>query len=290
MINRKEVLSEIERLGSISTMVQAYEEIAAMRMRKIRDSVLQTRDFLTGITEVFREVQASYKKEVERLMHKKRIKDPSKMSFIQRNGKTITIFISANTGLYGDIVKKTFYMFLDEIKKEKTDIAIVGRLGKSLFDEAMPNKSVQFFESPDGFVDREAVKKVAEFLVQYEKIIVYYGQFENVVNQVPTRAVISDTELAASNTEKGEELRYLFEPSLERIMEFFESEIFASIFEQTMHESHLAKFASRMVTLDKALENIKQELKKVQFQKRVIHHRSVNKKQLDAISGMSLWS
>ena len=43
--------------------------------------------------------------------------------------------------------------------------------------------------------------------------------------------------------EKGvSEIKYFFEPSLEKVISFFEKEIIAAIFEQEVYESLLAKF------------------------------------------------
>lgn len=288
MINKRDVLSEIERLTGIKTLVEAYEEIAATRMRRIRNSVLQSRGFLEGLTQVYKEVQTSYKNEIERLMKKKKVKDKSKLFAIApKNGKTVSVFISANTGLYGDIIKRTFFLFLENIKRQANDITIIGKLGRTLFEEALPKTPYAYFDFPDSFIDKENLGKITKHLVAYEKIVVFYGQFQNVVNQNPTIANISDTELGEQEGEA--KIKYLFEPSLEKIMIFFETEIFASIFEQTVHESQLAKFASRMITLDGTIENIKEILKGIEFQKRLISHRTMNRKQLESLSGISLW-
>ena len=70
MIGKKYIQNELERLESIKTMVESYEEITATRMRRIRDSVLNTRQFLDGVNSIFSEVQRSYKWEVEALIKK----------------------------------------------------------------------------------------------------------------------------------------------------------------------------------------------------------------------------
>ena len=73
-------------------------------------------------------------------------------------------------------------------------------------------------------------------------------------------------------------------------MKFFEAQIFASLFDQTVFESQLAKFASRMTSLELRVENIKDILKDVAFEKEKIRHRIINKKQLETFSSMALWN
>ena len=76
----------------------------------------------------------------------------------------------------------------------------------------------------------------------------------------------------------------------DKIMKFFEAQIFASLFEQTVFESQLAKFASRMTSLELRVENIKDVLKDVALEKEKVRHRIINKKQLETFSSMALWS
>lgn len=278
MTSKKQVLSEIEYSLGLKTILQTYQKIAASRMQQVRNSVLVNRDFLLGINTIFQQVKSSYKINV------------AKVSFLKRNGKTLFIFISANTGLYGDIIRRTFDLFVRELKKanrDVTDVVIIGRLGLKLFQEEFPKKPFAYFDLPDNKIDQEALKKIIPYITQYEKALVFYEQFLDIVNYQPIITSISGDKLPWEKTDS--KVKYLFEPSLEKIMAFFEKETHASIFEQTVYESQLAKFASRMVTLDKATENIERGLKQEMLQKERIRHQELNKKQNERLSGMSLW-
>ncbi|OGH22091.1 MAG: hypothetical protein A3F31_00095 [Candidatus Levybacteria bacterium RIFCSPHIGHO2_12_FULL_38_12] len=290
----RELQSEIDQLGSLKDIVVAYEEIAASYMRRIRNNVVQKRDFLQGLITIFQQVKGSYKKEVEELMQlKTKNKKPSPVianevkQSQRKNGKTVLVLISANTGLYGSIVKQTYQLFLEEAKKETSDIVIIGRLGNSLFKNEKVKTAVQYFDFPDNTVDPEALQKIVEYLLVYDKIIAYYGQFQNVVSQKAVATGISGD--VPEQDENQPVVKYLFEPSLETILNFFENEIIASIFEQTVSESQLAKFASRMITLDSASENIQTNIKRTSFLQQKLKHRLLNTKQLNTLSGMSLW-
>ena len=112
MITKKQVNSEIDYLITLRSILESYEEIAASKMARIRSSVLASRDFLLEINTVFQEVKSSYKEEIEKLMKRKKIKNPKELTFLNRNGKTLYLLISANTGLYGDLIKKTYHLFI----------------------------------------------------------------------------------------------------------------------------------------------------------------------------------
>lgn len=283
MTSKKQIATEVEYVLSLKSIMQTYEEIAAVRMQRLRSKVLESRDFLLEINNIFHEVKSSYKKQVEALMKKKKLKD------LPRNGGTLLVFLSANTGLYGDIIRKTFNLFIQYLKKEKAQAAIIGKLGLELFEEEFGfAEPVTYFDLPDNVIDLKQLQKIASFLITHEKIIVFYEQFQNILSQKPIITNISGDILVPQ--EKTQEIKYFFEPSLEKILGFFEKEIITSIFDQIVFESQLAKFASRMVTLDKATENTKNRLKQLLFQEERIKHQTINKKQMETLASQSLWS
>ncbi len=286
MTTKKEVAIEIDYLLSIKDIMETYEEISALRMQHIRSSVLQSRDFLLEINSIFQQVKASYKNE---LLKKKKIKDKNSLSFINNNGKTLLVLLCANTGLYGDIIRRTFELFAEVYKKEQNDVCIIGKVGLQFFQEQFGKADPPtYFELPDDKLDQESLKKITDHLIQYEKIVVFYGQFQTVISQKPVMVSISGDRLASEEPAQPE-IKYFFEPYLEKIMEFFEKEILASIFEQTLYESQLAKFASRMVSLNAASDNTKTKLKKMIFEKEKIKHRIMNKKQTGVFASRLLW-
>src|SRR3990172_13023320 len=116
MVTKKVLENEIENLIGLSDMVLAYEEIAASRIKDSRSSVLINRGYISEIREIFEEVISSYKRQVKALMRAKKIKNPDEFSFINKNGKALYVLISANTGLYGGLIKRTFDLFIQNSK------------------------------------------------------------------------------------------------------------------------------------------------------------------------------
>lgn len=287
MITKKEALAKKEFLLTLRTIMETYEEIAASRMQNIRNSVLQSRTFVLEVNSIFQEVKSSYKKNLVALMRKKKIKDPLKLSLINRNGKTLFVLLSSNTGLYGDIIQRTFSLFSEQFRQEKADAAIIGRVGYQQFSQEFTKVPFTYFDLPDNKIDSQALAEIISFLIQYDKIVVFYGQFKNVVLQEPLMLNISGDLLPS--TEQNTQIKYFFEPSLEKILEFFEKEIFSSIFQQIVLEAQLAKFAARMVALDEATGNIRNKLKETIFQQERIRHQGRNKKQIEALASISLW-
>ena len=288
MISKKELESEIINLEGLNGMVQAYEEIAATRIMHSREKVLTNRNFVEEIGKIFTIVVASYKKQIDTLMKKEKANQLKDISFIHKNNKTLYLLISANTGLYGNLVRKTFDLFIENSKKSNTDIAIIGKVGLGMWKQEKLNRNYYYFDFPDQSVNENQLNTILDFIISYEKIVIFYGKFQNLVTQNATYADISGNTYQTSQ-ESEINVKYLFEPSFEKILEFFEKQIFASIFEQTMRESQLAKIASRLTSLDTASDNIIKELEKVINQKNITTHRHANKKQLETFSSRVLW-
>lgn len=289
MISNLEIENEIEDLESLQVLVETYQEIAAIRMRRVKDSVLKNREFLSGLNSIYQQVKASYRKEVKELLRKKRKGKPKNaQGIVKRNGKTVSVLLLANTMLYGGILRQTFRRFIEGIKNSKTDVVIVGKVGLQFYKEAGLTNQYKYFDLSDSGGDEKAMWEIIKHIVQYEKVMVYHGRFENMLTQNAVVDSISG-DISEESTSTADNVRCIFEPTLEEVLEFFETEILGSIFEQTVLESNLSKFASRMISLDSATVSIKDSLEDALFNRQRIKHYDFNRKQLGALSGMSLW-
>jgi len=286
----RSIEKDIGELNTLQLVARAYTEIAASRMRKTRNSVLLNREFVTSLDDVFADVRANYAQEVMKLAIKRRGQEG--ITFLAHNGRTVAVLLSANTGLYGDIIERTFRMFLEDVRKTpgEIEVALVGKLALALFESAMPKHPYTFFELPDTNITPQSLSQIIGHIVQYEEIRVYYPTFQSAIRQLPSKYIISaETPLSELQEQGGRKTKYLFEPSLRDILIFFETEIFASLMDQAIREAQLAKYAARIMTLDRSGENIKKSLKGLRLDKLKVEHRIKNRKQLEAISSINLW-
>lgn len=269
---------EVEYLISFGKIVNAYEEIAARRMQKIRKNVLQNRDFLAGLNQIFQIVKISYQKQVA--THKTK-------TTRAKNGQTIRVLLTANAGLYGDIAQRTFQLFRQEWQPAKEEALVIGQMGKNLIDQTGLAGKISYFDFPDNQFDPEAAQKLAARLLPYETVVVYHGSFKNILMQEITALNITGETPPPPPVIPRK--RLIFEPSLEEVLTFFETEIFASLLFQSLYEGLLAKFSCRMATLTEAGEKIKKATRLALLQKEKERHRLVNKKQLGMLSSRFLW-
>jgi len=285
MWDERKIKEEISELSSLQDLVRSYEEIASIRMKKTRDSVLKNRRFLKEIRVIFEEVRASYARQVKALASKRGKGRNQNVTFLSHNGKTVAVLLSANTGLYGDIIPRTFQKFMEEVKLGISEVTIVGKYGLFLLNSVAPNVPFTFFELPDFAFSRGEVDAIVRHIVQYEEIHVYFGEFQSVIKQEPNEFSIS-AEISLEKKGTENKISYIFEPSLEEILKFFETAIFASLFDQTISEGQLAKFASRFMAMEKSDENIRKSLSNLQIEKLRVSHSTLARKQLNSQIGV----
>lgn len=288
----KNILTQIEDLTGIKDIVGASEEIASMKMRSIRGQVLESRELNDELTEIYREVTMSYRNQIMTVMeqknHPRHDKDITG-SMKKGNGKSAVVFLSANSGFFSKILEKTYREFVTYLQAhENVTPIIIGAFGKKLFTEEFPNREFIFYIFSEKDNNTESLDQVTKELVDYDNVIIYYPRFESLASQTVAALDVSGKK-DSKNNEQFTDVHYLFEPSLEKILAFFEGEIFAGIIHQTVTESELARYASRITTLDIARENIDLKLKTINLQKRFATHRLMNKKQTEAMMGVSLW-
>lgn len=277
MINFREIESEIEHLHSVQIVVETYETISAYYIRRIRNSVLQNRAFHDGLNSIFHEI-----KKAEGGLN------AFSPPLLKNNSKTVFVLLTANSGFYGDIVSKTVSLFLERWNRLPVDVAVVGKTGKVLMAEISPRIKYTYFDFPDLKVDMDQLRSITKFISAYGKVTVFHGSFQSFLIQQPVASEISGRELLSAPSAEPAE-KYLFEPTLEKVVMFFETEISASLFEQTFHESRLAKLTSRLVLLDRASVKITEAFRKTSFRSQQLRHQIFNRKQLNAMSGVSLW-
>lgn len=291
MLNQQTLTEEIKNFESLHGIIDTYKIVAATTMRRIRNSVLQNRFFHLGLNGLLQEVRHAYQQKMNKLDNAKKVKPAENLPLIKKhNGKTILVLLSANTGLYGGIIYQTFLLFLQEARQNPNyDLVIIGKVGESFFKKTEPDRPYIYFDFSDAETSIVSLRYLTGRLSDYERVVVFYGAFKNIMIQQPSSFDISASGKNLPVEEAAAGPSYLFEPSLEAVAVFFETEIFASLLEQLFHESRLGKTSSRLVSLDRSSVNIEKAFKDMRIEQSKLRHRLYNRRQLDALSGVSLW-
>lgn len=319
MLNRQTVEQEETLIQTIQNFAQAYEEISVVRMQRVRGAVLVTRQFIAELSEIFGNVKKSYRLAMEEknqkhtgsfftlgagFMGHKQFKSDTTQ---EKTNATVNIFLSAKGSLQGDIIKRSFNFFMHSIAGDpNSDIIIIGRQGKQLFEQTAPGRKFTYFEMPDSNITIENLRPLMLTVLKYNRTNFYYGQFDNMIKQSPTMTNVTGMvdEQAENTLNQGNNLsavsqdkhyktqignRYIFEPSVEKIIEFFTTEVFNSFVIQAFHEGELARLASRINSMEQALSNVDRQKGGLRARQHQLKRRLASKKQVDSLAGINLW-
>lgn len=265
----------------IKGLIEVYEEIAAGKMQKIRKAVVNAEEYFDGLAALSDEVALDLS------------------AFYKGKNKQAAVFLSAETGLYGDLIDKIMVAFVNFIKKESLDAYVVGKLGASLMGSYAPE--VKFteidFSGDQENVAKEDLMALIGKLSIYSKIYIFHGRFESIARQGSFNSVISgpdiqkyggvsDLPVGRQDKKEIEKRRFvnIYEPNADIISEKFGKEISVSIIDQSIRENQLAKYAARLMHLDSALDNVTKRLDNLSMSKKRMRKKIEAKKQIERIA------
>lgn len=289
MSSSRQLSIETRLVEAMGDLVQTYEQIYVSKIQQVRDNVVGTRHFIEGLSTVYKELKLAYGQEIL-LREKKHLADVNPLAL---HGEVV-VLITTNKRLSGDINQKVFSYFMDYIANKDVKLMIVGQIGKELYQQRGGKKEYMFFSLPEDDLSIVDLQAAVEYLLHYDKVTVFHGRYKNLMIQQESKSSLTgeyDNVGAGLPTEevRKEIRKFLFEPGPREILEFFQKHIFGSLFQQTTQEANLAQMGSRIVAMEAATGNIQQRLKSLASAKRKLVKRKKNKKQLQALSGMSFW-
>ena len=279
----KKIKENLKALSNIETITRAYQEIANLRMNEIRQTVLSNREFIEELSRVYTLAKKAYPALLK--MGGGAMKKGE--SFIKRSRGKVAVFLSGNKPFYGTLILDIWQEIQRDLKEKGGDLVVVGKTGKYFAETSGWGMKMFYFELDDEKPERERVKEIIEFLENYEEIIIFHGRFHTVLSQKVVQTNISGITL---EKELGEVKSYLFEPPLEAILEFFETELMSAFFNQTLLEHRLSRYATRMVAMYQATENAEKIREKLETEQKKLERQLLNKKQIEVFSGFQLWT
>ena len=286
-----EIENELNIANNVASLSLAYEEIAVMKMQRIRDEVLNNRAYVEKLYDVFKDVSIQYY-----IAHNRKRKDLDQdlanYSTLAKNGKTLFVLLTPNTKLSGNLTNLVAIDFVDKYKakKRKPDCLIVGKLGKMLLNKYMrvDTATFKFYELPSG-KNMKLLIEITQILRQYSRVVVFYGKFKNLLNRASDITDISGLP-EQSEVEEGKKTYYIFEPDVKSVLNFFESQIFGVIFKQKIAESKLGTLGSRISAMEAAVGNAQKRIEELTQEENFLLKHSKDKKQRQTMSSISLWS
>lgn len=296
MQTSSDVKQELIFTKSIKSLISSKEEISIMRMRKIRDLVLQTRGYTSGLSKITKDIRRTYSDQLDAIASKGTTEQLIEFSVSVKKGAWVSVLVTPNSRLAGAIVPKVYSLFLESLKQNFfSDIVIIGALGKQLYDQSKFPKPYTYFEVPEESLDQKDLEKVITFLAGYVKIDIYYGKLHSLLTQEAVKTDITAEKLFENSLQDDAvdtqpEAKFLFEPELRNILQTMEIQFLALFFKQVIDESMLAQLGSRINFMEDASANIEDAVKRLDYQQKIAQKMKYNKKMQQTYAGLSLWN
>jgi F-type H+-transporting ATPase subunit gamma len=265
---------ELNDVTYLKSITQALGEVSAIQLKNTKNQILQNSLYYQELNRVYQTVHAiaakrhffteneitdnsnigSVPKLLVKLSNKvSRHKDIAHADVGNKLDKTLSLLLTSNSGLHGGIDTTLSRYFLDDMKKSDSDRVVVGSMGISLVSSFDPDFSFNPHKFNKDLPTLQEVQELVKVILKYKKVIVYYTRYESLLKQSPTKTDITVQEELA--TEDGISVDYILEPELDKIVEFFEGQIFVLILESIFLQQDLARYGARMVAMNRAEDN-----------------------------------
>ncbi len=256
MPNLKEVKTRINSVISTQQITKAMKMVAAAKLRKAQDRIIQMRPYSQKLTTILQNVSAG-------------LDDGAGNVYGQegQGSKVLVIVITSDRGLCGafnaNVIKAANRLIADKYssEKEKGDIELMP-IGKKAHDfyKRREYSLIEDHAFLFGELSFDSVRKVAESVMkayaegEYGRVELVYNEFKNVATQI-LRVEQFLPIVGSDNEEEVSAVDYIYEPSVEFIVgELIPKSLKIQLYKALL-ESNAAEHGARMTAMDKATEN-----------------------------------
>ena len=278
----------IKSVKSTQKITKAMKMVAAAKLRKAQENAEKGRPYSQKMQNIILNLTRS-------------INDPENApKLLVGTGKDDTylcVVLTADRGLCGGfnsnickLAKNNFKSLLEKGKKLK--IIAVGSKGIDQIKREYGKHIIKEFSFKEKkqitFIEAEIIGKVIINLFKnndFDKCILFYNNFKNVITQIPQAQQIIPVKNDTSNTLKEDVLSYEFEPEEDEILEdLLPKNISTQVFKAFL-ENAASEQGSRMTAMDNATRNAGELVDKLTINYNRSRQASITKELIEIISG-----
>ena len=278
----------IKSVKSTQKITKAMKMVAAAKLRKAQESAEKGRPYSQKMQNIILNLTKSISDS----------QNAPKLLVGTGQDKTyLCVVLSADRGLCGGfnsnickLAKTNFKKILSEGKELK--IITVGIKGLDQIRREYGQYVIKKFSFKDKkkitfneaeIIGNEIIKLFAEN--QFDKCILFYNNFKNVITQIPQAQQIIPTEQKISTETNDDSLSYEFEPEEDEILEdLLPKNISTQVFKAFL-ENAASEQGSRMTAMDNATRNAGDLVEKLTITYNRSRQASITKELIEIISG-----
>lgn len=287
MASLKEIRIRIASVLSTRQITNAMKLVAAAKLRKAQDAILQMRPYANKLQEILGNVSDALSKDEENVYL--RDQDPEHV---------LLVVITSNRGLCGafnaNILRTALNMasenYANLMKNGNLHFFAIGKRGADyLKRKKYPVVGVRndLFDGLNfksaGMVGEDIIHK---FLVkEYDRIYLIYNQFKNAAVQIRTTEQFLPLEIPEFEEEKHTFHDYIFEPSKEYIITELIPKSLKIQFYKALIDSNASEHGARMTAMHQATDNATELIRELRLNYNKARQAAITKELLEIVSG-----
>jgi F-type H+-transporting ATPase subunit gamma len=284
MASLKEVKTRISSVVSTQQITKAMKMVAAAKLRKSQDRIMQMRPFSQKMTAVMQNL-SSGSADVDNWYSKPRPEE-----------KILIVAITSDRGLCGSFnssVLKSVLRLLEEkyssqLASKNVTILPIGKKSLEFFtkrSQPIAGNYADIFHN----LSFEKVSEAGDFLIseyrkgKYDKIEIVYNQFKNVATQIlTTEQFLPVLPLKAT---KKQNIDFIYQPNQEEILTGLIPKALKTQLYKAVLDSNAAENGARVTAMDKASENAGELLKDLRLMYNRTRQAAITKEILEIVAG-----
>lgn len=288
MASLKEVRDRIVSVNSTQQITKAMKMVAAAKLRRAQDNIIQMRPYAKKLGEMLATVAAGAENAGE-----------SPYNQVRPAEKVLIVVVTSDRGLCGafnsNVVKAAVARVEEKYTKQalqkKVEVLAIGKKGGEGMQRRGFNTNTRYADifSKLSFVN---VKQAAEYIMeafaagQYDVVELVYNEFKNVATQIVRTEQFLPIQPAGGNEAAGAtSTNYLFEPSEDEILnELIPKSLKIQLYRAVL-ESNASEHGARMTAMDKATENAQELLKELRLVYNRTRQAAITKEILEIVGG-----
>ena len=288
MPNLKEVRNRIVSVNSTMQITSAMKMVAAAKMKKAQDAIVQMRPYAEKMTEILSNLSGSLDASEGVYSADREVK------------RVLLVAVSANRGLCGafnaNVIKAVKKEAEETYKHANVHVMCVGKkvhdvIRKSAYK--VPSGATVSEERNDVFDNlnfsyaSEVAQEVMDAFVagEYDKVVLVYNSFKNAAVQIMKTEQFLPIVPAETNEESSSDVEYIFEPGKKEILDEIIPKSLKTQFYKAVLDSNASEQGARMTAMHKATDNASELLKNLKLSYNKARQAAITTEILEITSG-----
>jgi len=285
MANLKEVKTRISSVISTQQITKAMKMVAAAKLRKAQDNIMQMRPYAQKLGEVLENVSNGLEAG-ENVFASSRIEE-----------KVLIVAISSDRGLCGPFNSNVFKTVVERIHtKYETQynagdlqVLTIGKKSTEFFKKRKFNV-IDDFSDIFSHLSFEKARLAAEFVMKefseekFDKVDLVYNEFKNIGTQILVTEQLLPLQ-ESSSEEANLHNDFIYQPNQEVLVEELIPKSIKVQFYKAILESNASEHGARMTAMDKATENADELLKDLKLTYNQTRQAAITKEILEIVAG-----